>query len=567
MDQEIKKCQNCKKDFMIEPDDFAFYEKIKVPPPTWCPQCRLIRRMAAINSYSVFWRNCDKCGKRTLSMYPPSQKITVYCNPCWWGDGWDGADYARDYDPARPFLEQVKQLAEKTPYCALETTYLTLENCEYCNALAYSKNCTMIFWADYCENVSYSSILNGVKDTSDCLRVKDSQLCYESIGQNKSYRVLYSEECDSCVDTWFSRNCYSCQNCIGCVNLRGGNYQIFNQKYSKEDYFKKVKEFNLDTRSGIKKFKKEAEEFWKKLPYRSYTGNSFNLKTTGEYVYESKNCKEVYICSGAENCKWCQFVSVAPAKDCADYSGWGNGAELIYESANVGDNASDIKFSYFCFPDTLAIEYSFWCVSGKNNFGCVNLKRKQYAILNKPYDKEEYLKLREKIIQDMKARPYVDKEGRSYSYGEFFPPAFSNYAYNTSNAQKFFPKTKEQAAKEGYFWNEDPEPVVEATISGSDLPDKSTEAGESILKEVIACTNCSKKYKIIKTEYNVLKNLNLPIPDRCPKCRDQARFNKINMPKFYKRNCAKCKADIITAFAPDRPEIIYCEKCYQQELA
>jgi hypothetical protein len=32
---ETKICQNCKKNFIIEPDDFGFYEKIKVPPPTF----------------------------------------------------------------------------------------------------------------------------------------------------------------------------------------------------------------------------------------------------------------------------------------------------------------------------------------------------------------------------------------------------------------------------------------------------------------------------------------------------------------------------------------------------
>ncbi|MDI6602741.1 MAG: hypothetical protein QME57_01295 [Patescibacteria group bacterium] len=41
MNQEKCTCQNCKKEFVIEPEDFAFYEKIKVPPPTWCPECRL----------------------------------------------------------------------------------------------------------------------------------------------------------------------------------------------------------------------------------------------------------------------------------------------------------------------------------------------------------------------------------------------------------------------------------------------------------------------------------------------------------------------------------------------
>ena len=49
MKSETKQCQNCKKDFIIEPDDFGFYEKIKIPPPTFCPECRMQRRLA--------WRN------------------------------------------------------------------------------------------------------------------------------------------------------------------------------------------------------------------------------------------------------------------------------------------------------------------------------------------------------------------------------------------------------------------------------------------------------------------------------------------------------------------------------
>ena len=36
MMDETRVCQNCKKDFVIEPDDFLFYEKMKVPAPTFC---------------------------------------------------------------------------------------------------------------------------------------------------------------------------------------------------------------------------------------------------------------------------------------------------------------------------------------------------------------------------------------------------------------------------------------------------------------------------------------------------------------------------------------------------
>jgi tRNA(Ile)-lysidine synthase TilS/MesJ len=50
MKPETKNCQNCKKDFVIEQEDFNFYERIKVPPPTWCSQCRTIRRFVCSNS-------------------------------------------------------------------------------------------------------------------------------------------------------------------------------------------------------------------------------------------------------------------------------------------------------------------------------------------------------------------------------------------------------------------------------------------------------------------------------------------------------------------------------------
>ena len=352
MEQRI--CQSCKKEFVIEQEDFNFYEKIKVPPPTWCPECRMIRRIACNNGWYLFYRNCDKCGKRTLSMYPPDQKITVYCQPCWWSDDWDGTEYQMDYDPNKNFLKQLKDLSEKTPYVALETTYSTLKNCEYSNGIAYSKNCTLATWADFCENVCYSSFLNTLKYSSDCIRGYTSELCYGSIGFSRCYRMFFSEECDDCVDVWFSRNCYGCINCIGCVNLSGASNCIFNVKYEKKEYDEKLKALHLESWSKREKLYKEAQEFWLTKPYRAYHGHSLNKNVTGDYVYESKNSKEVYIFNGGENSKWCQLVTVKPVKDCYDYSGWGNNAELLYECFNVGDNVSNSKFSGFCFPQTIA---------------------------------------------------------------------------------------------------------------------------------------------------------------------------------------------------------------------
>ena len=563
---ETKICQNCKKDFVIEQEDFNFYEKIKVPAPTWCPECRMIRRTSSGNGYSLFYRNCDKCGKRTLSMYHPDQKISVYCQPCWWADDWDGSEYAMDYDPERPFFEQLKELSEKSPYAILESTYATLKNCEYSNSIAYSKNCTLVVWADFCENVCHSSILNGLKFSSDCLRGFTSELCYGSIGFGRCYRLFFSDECDDCVDVWFSRNCYGCTNCIGCVNLRNATNCIFNVKYSKEEYEERIKELNLLSWKNLHELEKQAHAFWLTKPYREYHGNSLNKSVTGEYVFESKNSKEVYIFNGGENCKYCQLITVKPAKDCYDYSGWGNDAELLYECTHVGDGSSNSKFSAYCFPDVLNTEYSFWCPASKNNFGCVSLKRKSYCILNKQYTRDEYEKLKTQIIEDMKKNPYIDEYGRAWYYGEFFTPGFGKFAYNNSNANKFFPKTKAEALKLGYFWNDEVEQTAEATISGENLPETISLVDEKILNEVISCISCDKKYKILPIEFDLLRKMVLPIPHNCPKCRESSRYGRLEKPGLYHRNCAKCNANIYTPYAPSRPEIVYCEKCYQQEV-
>src|ERR1035437_6171651 len=115
MQSQIKNCQNCKKDFIIEPDDFSFYEKIKVPPPTFCPECRSQRRLAWRNDFVFYNRNCDLCKRKIISIYSPDNPQIIYCNKCWWRDGWDVSSYGQDYDFSRSFFEQLKELSLKAP--------------------------------------------------------------------------------------------------------------------------------------------------------------------------------------------------------------------------------------------------------------------------------------------------------------------------------------------------------------------------------------------------------------------------------------------------------------------
>jgi CxxC-x17-CxxC domain-containing protein len=153
-----------------------------------------------------------------------------------------------------------------------------------------------------------------------------------------------------------------------------------------------------------------------------------------------------------------------------------------------------------------------------------------------------------------------------FTYGEFFPLEMSKFPYNKSNAMRFLPKTKEQALGEGYSWVDTESPVYPISISHDSLPDTIEETNETILNETIGCSVCDRAYKITQGELGLLRKMNLPIPHECPKCRENNRFSKINMPGLYDRVCAKCDVQIKTPYAPSRPEIVYCEKCYQQEF-
>src|SRR3989344_4795258 len=79
MSPETRQCQNCKTEFRIDTEDFAFYEKMKVPAPTFCPECRLQRRLAWRAGGGVSHRKNDRGGEGMISPYPPRAGFPGYC--------------------------------------------------------------------------------------------------------------------------------------------------------------------------------------------------------------------------------------------------------------------------------------------------------------------------------------------------------------------------------------------------------------------------------------------------------------------------------------------------------
>ena len=569
---QTKTCQNCKRDFTIEPDDFDFYDRMKVPPPTWCPQCRLIRRMVFRNEQSLFKRKDAHTGDIIFSGFHEDVDVKTYKNNYWMGDEWDKCATGRDYDFSRPFFEQFKELRRDAPLPALSV--LTMINSDYCNEAGDMKNCYLCFNADYCEDSSYLVKGRHIKDSLDLYESKQSEYSYDSSMLTDCNRCFYSQDCESCVDVWFSKDLRGCTNCFGCVNLRNKSYCIFNKQYTKDEYDRELAKYNVGSYKQIQALKKEVREFWLQFPNKYYHGNK-NLNSSGEKVSNTKNVQHGFSVRGGENMKYV-FDLYPPAANSYDYTIWGDKAENIYESVVCGVGIYNLKFCSNSWEDARDLEYCIFCFSCSDCFGCVGLHKKKYCIFNKQYTKEEYFDLKEKIIAQMKELPYIDKNGREFRYGEFFPYDCSLYAYNESLAYYFFPLTKEEALQQGFAWRDAKESEYITTLDSRDLADTLHEVSDDILKETIKCSACARAYRIIQTELGFYRRMNIPIPRLCQKCRFEERFQDMTKPVYHQRECmcehdshgheGKCKIAFETAYEPDRPEIVYCEDCYQKEV-
>ena len=570
MKSETKNCQNCKTDFIIEPDDFSFYEKIKVPPPTFCPDCRLQRRMSWRNDRSLYSRNCSMCEKGIISMYSPDAVFPVYCKDCWNSDSWDATSYARDYDFSKNFFEQLKDLFDAIPHRAIWQR--NAENSPYSNMVAESKNVYLsISVVMGSENVFYSWGIDKSFNIFDCHNMKESNNCYENIEGEKNYNSQNLFLSRNCMDSYYLVDCMNCSNCILCSNLRNKEFYIKNKPYSKEDYFKELEKFNLGSRKSRFILLDEFNKLLENAIYR-FSHIIKSVDSTGNNVLNSKNCLNSFEMYNAEDSKYC--YRVLNEKNVMDVTYAGK-AELMYEYLTGALNDYNVKFSISAIDAVQNAEYVEFCVSGKNLFASAGLRNKSNVILNKEYNEKDFKEMREKIIAHMNSNPYVDKKGNVYKYGEFFPLELSPYGYNETIALDFFPLTENEIKKNGYNWKILDHKNHKISIQSGGIPDDIKYVDDSILNDVLECVHkgdCSHKcmgaFKITNDEFTFYKKNNIPIPDKCSNCRYYERFGKILLPKLYHRSCMHegCINEFETSYAPDRPEIVYCEKCYQQEV-
>ena len=208
--------------------------------------------------------------------------------------------------------------------------YSTWVNTEYVNMAGWVKNCYMVTYSDYCENVIYGSFVNHSKDSIDNLMGKQLELCYETINCSQCYNTSFSIDCESCTDVMFSKNCSGCNDCFGCVNLKKKSYYIFNEPYSKEEYNKKLAELYPSSQESIKQIHNQIQILSEKNPQKFYHGWR-TVDSSGDYITDTKNAKDCFIGFNIEDSRFCSFVT-GKLTDAYDHNSFGESSSLLYET-------------------------------------------------------------------------------------------------------------------------------------------------------------------------------------------------------------------------------------------
>ena len=562
----MQSCRKCFQTFEIGEDDVRFLDKLsptigntklELPPPTVCPDCRMQRRLSFRNERFLYSRKCDKCGSDIISIYHPESPLTVYCPTCWWGDEWDGLHYGREIDFNRPVFEQMMEIKKEIPHLSLVSSPEALEyNCKYVSFAGNNKNCYLIFDSDYNEDSYFSNVLKHSKNCIDCSYVNNSELCYQCIDGDNCYNLQYSENCTNCRDSKFLKNCIGCSDCFMCCNLTRKQYYFKNKPLTKEEYIRKLQEYNMYQTSVVQKLHTEYRTFILKFPRKyGYITNAEN--STGDVMYDTKNAFQSYNIADCEDVRYCD--SLYAARDCMDVSSFGEKIEMVYESGTAGLNSYGLRFCFACVFNCSDILYGIECRQSKNLFACVGLKRQQYCILNKPYTKEEYESLVLRLMEHMK---------QTGDWGEYFSSEMSAFGYNETVAQEYFPLKKEDALQQGFYWSdyEAPKREMQKVIPASKLPDDTSRIPDDILNWALLCEVTGKPFVLTKQELSFYRDNHIPIPHKHPDQRHKERMALRNPRKLWKRTCMNCQKEIETTYSPERLEIVYCEECYLKEV-
>jgi hypothetical protein len=566
----IQTCRFSHMQFEVSDADLAFCNTygpviggrtFPLPPPQLSPEERLMRRLAFRQERSLYRRTCAVTGKQIVSIYSPDKQLKVVDKTAWLE--LDNREFGRDFDFSRPFFEQFAELYRDT-YKACLSQSGENQNTEYAHFIGRLKNGYLCFDSGDGEDLVYSVFIGRSKCVYDSFLGVSSEIIYECVKFEGCYECFYCTRVKGCSFCAFLYDCIGCKNCLGCTNLRNKEYYVWNTYVGKERFNEIWRSVFSGSYQAMQSCKEQFAAFKLTQLHRastivdcgSVTGEDL---TRCEEVYDSFHCNEVRNGRYLHDC----FFGV---ENCYDISSWGEGMERCCELTGCGGlsgsvGLTDCFFSAYLYYGAYSILYSYHCYEKSQDlFGCSDLRKARYCILNKQYTPEAYAELVPKIIEHMQ---------RTGEWGEFFPYHLSPFGYNETVAYEEFPLTPKQAEARGAQWfNDAPSPqAISGAIPARDLPDLLPSVSDPACDSVVLCEQSGKPFKYVKSELEFYRTHGLPLPRSSFLTRHRARRARLAPRRLWPRTCSVTGEALLTSYPPDAPEIIVAEGEFLKRFA
>ena len=292
---------------------------------------------------------------------------------------------------ANSFFSELQRIILSHP--KLPVAVVSSQECKFCNEVYNSKN--LFYCFDTYNTTDSFYLFDSFKcaNCGDCDYAVESELCYESVDPYKAFNCDFIEYCDNIRDSAYCYNCTG-NNLFGCVNLKNKSFCIFNRQLTEDEYNKQL----VRLRSlPSEKILTIVEDLKKRFPLTQTVGADNENAVYGNYIHFNKNC---YLCFDAaydENCAY--LYDSFNCKTSYDLTYVALGTELTYEAV---DSVTLFNCSFAVHASNCQDSaYIFNCFNVKNSLGCVGLSNKEYCILNRQFEKEEYENLSSQIIAQL----------------------------------------------------------------------------------------------------------------------------------------------------------------------
>ncbi len=173
--------------------------EVKVPAPTWCPDCRRVRRFNVVNVQNLYSHD------GLISPFSKDKKLNVIPYKKWYSEEVSGSDCGKDYDFSKIFFKQFHELQKVAPRWDRVETNST--NCNWCLNVSNSNNCYLCRGVVGIENCVNCNKIYDSRDSIDCEDSKKLELCYDVTDGEVCYKTFYSYQIKNIQSSAFLFDC------------------------------------------------------------------------------------------------------------------------------------------------------------------------------------------------------------------------------------------------------------------------------------------------------------------------------------------------------------------------